>query len=138
MPCRLPQKFRGLRFLGAVLVSLAAMLLSGTAWSQAPSGPLVAAGFLVSTALPVLTAPTATTSMAAPATIGVAPLPPTLNNPLNRNPATRAATSVEALRPASASAAAAAPSNQGFGSPPVSRDTLVAPDPSRDGAPAAL
>lgn len=121
MPRRIPRKFKGSRLLGAVLVALAAMLVASTAWTQTPPGAPVAPGSPLPTALPALAAPS-----------------PTLNNPVNRNPATRAETSPEAARPASASSAAAAPSNQGFGSPPASRDTLVAPDRSRDGAPAAL
>ena len=132
MPRRFHRKFNGSSLLGAVTVALAAMLVAGTAWSQVTSGPLAAPGVPFSPVLP------ASSPMHAPATIGVTPPPPTLNNPLNRNPATRAATSKEAVQPASASSAAAASSNQGFGSPPVSRDTLVEPDASRDGAPAAL
>lgn len=132
MPRRIPRKFKGSRLLGAVPVALAAMLVASTAWSQVPAAPLGAPGVPLLPILPV------TKPLLAPAATDAAPPPHMLNNPMNRNPVTRAAKSDQASRPASASGGAAAPSKQGFGSPPVSRDTLVAPDPSRDGAPAAL
>ena len=150
-PLHIPHRFTHAHTPGVMLVALTAMLACGSVWSQAPAGASPGSAFTpVSPAIPA-----APTTSATPAPIdsgdaspmgtypgspagAVAPasLAPTLSNPINRNPATRAAI---AAPPVSAgSTKLATPSTQGFSSPPASRDTLAAPVPSRDGMPGTL
>ncbi|MEO6017882.1 MAG: hypothetical protein ABIP46_11550 [Polaromonas sp.] len=156
---RLPHRFTWGHALGVMAVALAAMLACGSVWAQAGSASSSTSGVSRGSAFrPVAPAvPIAPGISATPAPINsgdaapmgtypgnpagsVAPtsLPPTLGNPINRNPATRAAIAAPPVSASLGSSTLASPSAQGFASPPASRDTLVAPDPSRDGAAGAL
>lgn len=143
----LPHRFTLAHALGVTVVALVALLACGSVWSQVPAGVSPGSAFTPSAPTTSATPVPVNSGDASPmgsypgrpaGSVEPASLPPTLTNPINRNPAMRAAITAP---PASGSPTLASPSTlstQGFSSPPASRDTLVAPDPSRDGAPGAL
>ena len=153
-PRHISHRFTHANTSGVILVALTAMLACGTVWSQAPAG--VSAGSAFTPVSPAIPAAPTTSATPAPINSGdaspmgtypgspagaVAPgsLAPTLSNPINRNPATRAAIAAPSVSTGSTTLGSpTTSSSQGFSSPPASRDTLVAPDPSRDGVPGAL
>ena len=135
---RLPHRFTWGHALGVMVVALVALLACGSVWAQVQGGSTssgLPGGSRNPAFRPVAPAtPFAATGPAAP--VSPVLLQPTLTNPINRNPARRAA--IAASTAATGSATLASPSAEGFASPPASRDTLVAPDPARDGKPGAL